>query len=488
MKFLLGIDIGTSGTKAVLFDEKLNIIDMHDETYPLYTIKEKHIEQQPSDWFSATTKCIKNLVDKNDVGDKIVGVGVGGQMHGLVLLDENNEVLRPSIIWCDQRTERECEEITSVIGAEKLIEITANPALTGFTLSKILWVKNNEPEIYSKIAHIMLPKDYINFKLTGKYSTDVSDASGMQLLDIKNRCFSKEILSAFDIKEEWLPKLYESEEVIGTVTDAMATATGLTSKCVLIAGAGDQAASAIGNGIVKEGIVSDNLGSSGVVFAHTDKPLIDSLGRVHTFCHAVKGKWHIMGVTQGFGVSIKWFRDNFAQDKSYKELDAEAIKLMDKASKLIFLPYLMGERTPHLDPNAKGVFFGLDTTDNINTMYKSVLEGVVFSQRDCMSVMEEMGVKATEVRVSGGTARSLIVREMLANNFKSDVTMSDSQESGCKGVAILAGVGANLFDSVEEACEEFVVFSNVTKCTNSNAYDSKYNTYKKLYNNLKELF
>ncbi|MCD6323137.1 MAG: xylulokinase, partial [Clostridiales bacterium] len=312
MKYLMGIDIGTSGTKTVLFDTKGNSIANCTVEYPMYQPKIGWAEQDPLDWWNAVCVSSKEVIEKSGINPTdISGIGLSGQMHGLVLLDENDNVLRHSIIWCDQRTHKECIEITEKVGAKRLVEITANPALTGFTASKILWVRNNEPKIYSKINKILLPKDYIRFMLTGEYATEVSDASGMQLLDIKKRCWSDEVLEKLDIKKEWLGKMYESCENTGVVTKKAAALTGLAAGTIVAGGAGDQAAGAVGNGVVKEGIISSTIGTSGVVFAHMDNIEIDMEGRVHTFCHAVPGAWHVMGVTQGAGLSLKWFRDNF---------------------------------------------------------------------------------------------------------------------------------------------------------------------------------
>jgi xylulokinase len=317
MKYAIGIDVGTSSTKSVIFNEKGDVIYSASREYPLYQPKNGYAEQDPSDWYNACVSTIKEIISESAVsaGD-IVGIGLSGQMHGLVMLDENNEVIRRSIIWCDQRTAKECEEITERVGTERLIEITANPALTGFTASKILWVRNNEPENYKKCRHILLPKDYVRFKLTGVYATEVSDASGMQLLDVPNRCWSDEVLEKLDIDKSMLAKVYESPEITGYITEEMAALTGLKAGTPVVGGAGDNAAAAVGTGVVADGKAFTTIGTSGVVFAHTSDISIDPKGRVHTFCCAVPGCWHIMGVTQGAGLSLKWYKDNFCQDES----------------------------------------------------------------------------------------------------------------------------------------------------------------------------
>ena len=365
MNYLIGSDVGTSGTKTVLFDQTGKIIATAFKDYPLYQPKNGWAEQQPEDWANAVMQTIKEVVEKSNVGaENIKGVGLSGQMHGLVLLYKDNNVLRKSIIWCDQRTQAECDEITEKIGKERLVEITANPAITGFTASKIMWIKNNEPEIWAKTAHILLPKDYVRFALTGEFITDVSDASGMQLMKISERDYSDEVLEKLGIDKKLLPKIIESAQVGGRISKQASEKCALIEGTVVAGSAGDQAAAAIGNGIVEGGIVSCNIGTSGVVFAHTENPLIDAKGRVHTFCHAVENKWHVMGVTQGAGLSMKWFKDNFyaREDKElddvYKLINEDIAEISIGAEGLIYLPYLMGERTPHLDADAKGVFFG----------------------------------------------------------------------------------------------------------------------------------
>ncbi|HOV26169.1 MAG TPA: xylulokinase [Pseudobacteroides sp.] len=493
MSFLLGIDIGTSGTKTVLFDEMGNTIASSVGEYPLYQPNIGWAEQDPEDWWKATCNTIKEVIYKSGVdASEIKGVGLSGQMHGAVLLDKDYNVLRKSIIWCDQRSSAECNEITSLIGKERLIEITANPALTGFTASKILWVKNNEPDVYSKVAKILLPKDYIRFKLTGEFATEVSDASGMQLMDIPGRKWSDEVLDKLGIEKSMLGKLYESQEVTGKVNKEASSLTGLKEGTIVVGGAGDQAAGAIGNGIVKPGVVSSTIGTSGVVFAFSENVSIDPKGRVHTFCHAVPNTWHIMGVTQGAGLSLKWFRDNFCIEEirtaelmkvdPYMLMDKEAEKVAAGCSGLIYLPYLMGERTPHLDPNAKGVFFGLSAKHEKPDMIRAVMEGVVYSLKDCLEIIKEMGVNVSEVRASGGGGKSPLWRQMQADIFGTEITTINSSEGPALGVAILAGVGAGIYSSVMEACDK--VISVKTKQQADMALNSKYNKYYEIYKHL----
>lgn len=501
MKYLIGIDIGTSGTKTVLFDTKGKSVSNCTVEYPMYQPKIGWAEQDPSDWWKAVCESTKNVIKKSGVNvSDIAGIGLSGQMHGLVLLDEDNNVLRKSIIWCDQRTHAECAEITKKVGAKRLIEITANPALTGFTASKILWVRNNEPDVYSKISKILLPKDYIRFMLTGDYATEVSDASGMQLLDIKNRCWSVEVLEKLEIKKEWLGKVYESCENTGCVNEAAAQMTGLAAGTIVAGGAGDQAAGAVGNGIVKEGIISSTIGTSGVVFAHMNNIEIDMKGRVHTFCHAVPGAWHVMGVTQGAGLSLKWFRDNFCIEEMrtadlmgidpYILMDKEAAKITAGAEGVLYLPYLMGERTPHLDPDAKGVFFGLSAAHNKAHMIRAVLEGVVYSLRDCIEIIRGMGIEASQVRASGGGGKSPLWRQMQADMFNTDICTVNSSEGPALGVAILAGVASGIYKDVVSACDEII---NVKETQSpdektANEYSRRYKIYKSLYEHLKDDF
>ncbi len=498
---LIGTDIGTSGTKTVLFDLNGNAVASDTQEYPLYQPQNGWAEQDPEDWWKAVALSIKNVISKSGVSpSQINGVGLSGQMHGLVMLDKNDKVLRRSIIWCDQRTQKECDEITSIVGKEKLIGTTANPALTGFTASKLRWVMNNEPDLFAKCAKIMLPKDYIRYMLTGEFATEVSDASGMQFMDIKNRCWSKELLDILGVDISLLPRMHESYEVTGNVNKYASDLTGLCVGTPVVGGAGDQAACAVGNGIVKNGIVSSTIGTSGVVFAYSEKPAIDPHGRVHTFCHAVPGAWHMMGVTQAAGLSLKWFRDNFCAEEiaEAKKQDIDPYVIMDKmaenagitAHDLIYLPYLMGERTPHLDADCRGVFFGLSAIHTKSDMIRAILEGVCYSLTDCLDIIREMGVDTSSVRVSGGGGKSPIWRQMQADMFDCNVQVLSSSEGGALGVALLAGVGTNVWSSVGEACEAVLsvkkTYAPITE--NTAVYNKKHMLYKQLYISLKDCF
>lgn len=501
MAYVIGVDLGTSGTKTVLFDELGKVVASHTIEYPMYQPQNGYAEQEPADWREAAFATIRACLDKSGVrAEDVKGIGLSGQMHGLVMLDENGEVLRRSIIWCDQRTAAECEEITQRVGAERLIEITANPALTGFTASKILWVRNHEPEIYAKCRHILLPKDYVRYCLTGEFATEVSDASGMQLLDIPSRQWSDEVLEKLDIDKSLLAKVYESPEVTGTLTADAAAKCGLKAGTLVVGGAGDNAAAAVGTGVVRDGRAFTTIGTSGVVFAHTSEITIDPKGRVHTFCCAVPGAWHVMGVTQGAGLSLKWFRDQFCDTEkaTARLMGVDEYYLMDKAAlaspiganKLLYLPYLMGERTPHLDPDARGVFFGLSGMHTKRDMLRAVMEGVTYSLRDCVEVCREMGVNVSDMMACGGGGSSPVWRQMLADLYNCPVKTVDSKEGPALGVAILAMVGAGIYGSVPEACDAIIRTANVQEPVPENvpAYEKFYQMYRTIYPALKDRF
>ena len=501
MRYVIGTDVGTSGTKTVLFDEKGKKIASSTVEYPLYQPQNGWAEQNPADWKKAAIQSIAKVIADSSVDPAdISGVGLTGQMHGLVMLDEESRVLRPSIIWCDQRTGAECELIEKLMTRERLVEITANPALTGFTASKIMWVKKNEPEIFAKCRHILLPKDYIRFVFTGDLASDVSDASGMQLMDICGRCWSDEVLKTLDIDKSLVPKLYESQEITGYITKKAAELTGLKEGTPVVAGAGDNAAAAIGMGVVKQGTAFTTIGTSGVVFAHTDSPLIDKKGRVHTFCHAVKGKWHVMGVTQAAGLSLRWLRDTVctqeigvADEKSvdpYIIMDKEAEKSPVGANRLLYMPYLMGERTPHLDPDARGAFIGLSALHRRGDMIRAVLEGVCYSLKDCAVILREMGVCPDDMKLCGGGAKSPFWRKMLSDVYGINCSITECDEGPAFGAAILAMVGTGIYDSIEKACTELVKIksSDVYDAKLNEKYSSFYGIYKNLYSHLKDDF
>lgn len=501
MEYLLGVDLGTSGTKTVLFDIEGNVKASKTVEYPLYQEKNGWAEQDPLDWWNAAVETIRSVITESGVRNTdIKGLGISGQMHGLVMLDKDGNVLRRSIIWADQRTGKECEEITRLVGEKRLIEITANPALTGFTASKILWVRNNQPEIYAKCAHILLPKDYIRYMLTGDFATEVSDASGMQLLDVPNRCWSDEVLEKLSIDKALLPKVYESPDVTGVISEKAAELTGLAAGMIVVGGAGDNAAAAVGTGVVENGKAFTTIGTSGVVFAHTDNISIDPKGRIHSLCCAVPGAWHVMGVAQSSGLSLKWFRDNFCHAEieaaagmgvdPYYIMDQQAARSPIGCNRLLYMPYLMGERSPHLDPDCRAAFIGLNTIHTKYDMLRAIMEGVTYSLRDSLEVLREMGGSVDCMLACGGGGTSKLWRQMLADTFNCSVRTVASKEGPALGVAILAGVGAGIYPSVQEGCRRVIRLNAPQEPIAENVpqYEAYYRMYVKLYPALKNFY
>jgi xylulokinase len=488
-KYLIGMDIGTSGTKSVLFDTEGNAIKSALAEYPLYQPKNGYAEQNPEDWWEAVLKTLQEIVPAATDG-RIVGIGLSGQMHSLVLLNKDNQVIRPAILWCDQRTAKECEEIENLIGRERLIEITANPALPGFTASKIIWVKKHERENFDLAAHILLAKDYIRFKLTGEYATEVSDASGMQLLDVKKRCWSEEVCEKLGVDMSLLARVYESPEITGRITREVALLTGLDEGTVVAGGAGDNAAAAIGVGVYREGKAFTTIGTSGVVFAPTSNPVIDNGGRVHTFCAAVPGTWHVMGVTQAAGLSLNWFRSNLAESISYREIDAECEKIPVGAEKLIYLPYLMGERTPILDSNARGVFFGLSAMHNKIHLARAVIEGVSYSLYSCLEILKEMNIELDDMALCGGGGKSRFWQQMLCDIYAMPIKTMQSDEGAALGAAILGGCAAGVYSSVADGCDKTVKAKEpcLPDLEKTAEYRKFYSLYSSLYTALKDSF
>ena len=494
-QYILGIDVGTSQMKVALFDLDGRAVASATPAYPVYQPQNGWAEQDAEDWWNAAVTGIREVLHGIDAAS-VAAVGLGGQMHGLVMLDEAGAPVRRSILWCDQRTADECRQITETVGAERLLTLTANPALTGFTASKILWVRNHEPENYKKCAHILLPKDYVRYRLTGEFATDVSDASGMQLLDVANRCWSEEMLKALDIDCALLAKVYESPEVTGMVTEDAARLTGLCAGTPVVAGAGDNAAAAVGTGCIRDGKSFTTIGTSGVVYAHTSRMAADPAGRIHTFCCAVPGQWHVMGVTQAAGLSLSWLRQNICPELSYREMDALAEQTPIGAEKLIYLPYLMGERTPHLDADARGVFFGLSGMHTRAHLIRAVLEGVSYSLKDCQRIIEGVIGPIGETTVCGGGAASGLWRQMIADVYGCKVQTLRANEGVALGAAILAGVGAGIYQSVAAGCDRIVevkeeilpVAENTEKYRKVYAfYDSLYDTMKASYQSLSKM-
>ncbi|MDR0570980.1 MAG: xylulokinase [Clostridiales Family XIII bacterium] len=501
MRYLIGIDLGTSGVKAAIFDEKGFCVSSSTVEYPLYQPQNGWAEQKPDEWWEAVASALRGIMGKSGAQPQdVAGIGLSGQMHGLVMLDEAGRPLRDSILWCDGRTARECAEITEAIGAKRLIEITANPALAGFTAGKILWVRRHEPDVYSACRHILLPKDYIRYKLCGVFATEVSDASGMNLLDVPKRDWSDEVLEKLGIDAEWLPKMHESCEITGYVTPEAAALTGLAPGIPVVGGAGDNAAAAVGTGVVESGKAFTTIGTSGVIFAHADEVAIDPAGRVHTFCSAVPGAWTVMSCTLAAGGSLKWLRDNFygAEMKAAAEMDADPYTLMTKqaelspigSNRLIFLPYLMGERSPILDPDARGVFFGLSGMHMRRDMLRAVMEGVVYSLRECLDVFKEMGVGFREMLATGGGSRSVFWRRMMADVYNCPVVTLKNEEGPALGAAILAGVGTGVYESLPKACAALIETEGRLEPdpVSGAAYEPYYVLYKDVYSSLREQF
>jgi xylulokinase len=466
---LLGIDVGTGGTRALVVDETGSIIaSATAEHEPFRSPQTGWAEQDARDWWRASKEAVRRVLSHPDVvADDIACVGFSGQMHGAVLLDESGEPLRPALIWCDQRTDEQCRDITERIGAERLIELVSNPALTNFTLTKLLWVREREPANWSRFRSLLLPKDYVRFRLTNERAIDVAEASGTLLLDVANRRWSDAMLDALEIDKSCLPALFESQEICGRVSADGAEATGLREGTPVVAGAGDQAAGAVGMGIVRPGAVSATIGTSGVVFAATDRPALDKRGRVHTFCHAVPGRWHVMGVTQSAGLSLRWFRDRFGVVEASREKDAEKRDPYDALSEeaatappgsdgVLWAPYLMGERTPHLDPRARAALVGLTASHTRAHVVRAIMEGVAFSLRDTLTIFAEMDVPVETIRLGGGGARSSLWRQIQANIYGRAVEILAAEEGAAYGAALLAGVGSGLWRSVDEACAQAV--------------------------------
>lgn len=416
-------------------------------------------------------------------------------MHGAVMLDEQGNVIRPALIWCDVRSDPQCREITEKVGADRLIQLTCNPALANFTATKLLWVQENEPANWRRVRYVMLPKDYVRYHMTGERATDVADGSGTLLLDVPKRQWSTEMLGAINLRQEILPALYESPQVCGKVSSAGEAATGLKMGTPVVAGAGDQAAGAVGLGVVAPGAVSSTIGTSGVVFAATDCPALDREGRVHTFCHAIAGRWHVMGVTQAAGLSLRWFRDQFgagADDGGdpYQRLSDEAATVPAGSDGLLWTPYLMGERTPHLDPQARGALVGLTAKHTRAHVIRAIMEGVVFSLRDTFTIFERMNVPVDRIRLGGGGARSPLWRQIQADVFGREVEWLEAEEGAAYGAALLAGVGAGMWRSVDEACATAVRVQQklspnpaITTVLNDN-----YAAYRRVYAATREIF
>ncbi len=490
--YFLGIDVSTTGAKALLVDEQGQVVSSATTPLSLSTPQPLWSEQDPQEWWQGTANSIRQaLAQAGATGEQVRAVGLTGQMHGLVLMDVQGRVLRPAILWNDQRTAAECEEITQKLGFERLLHITGNKALTGFTAPKILWVRNHEPHIYAQAAHVLLPKDYVRYCLTGDYAVDKADGSGMILFDLQQRDFSQEVLDCLEIPREWMPRSYEGPEVTGVVTAAGAAETGLKPGTPVVAGGGDQAAQAVGVGAVTSGIVALTLGTSGVVFATTPGPFVEPGGRLHAFCHSVPGAWHFMGVMLSAAGSLQWYRDTLAPGVSFDDLLAPAAGIPAGSEGLFFLPYLTGERTPHPDPLARAGFIGLTVRHNQAHMTRAVLEGVAFGLRDSMELIRSAGLGAIDqVRVSGGGAKSPLWRQILANVMNAELVTVNTTEGAAFGAALLAGVGSGAWASVPEACQATIhtTASTAPQPAEVAVYQNAYPLYQGLYPALKPTF
>ena len=483
MAYFVGIDTSTTATKALLVDAAGQVVAVASSEYTYETPRPLWAEQHPDLWWQATIASVRRVLALSGVdAGEVEGVGLTGQMHGLVLLDET-DVLRPAILWNDQRTAAECDQIRALVGKERLIQITGNDALAGFTAPKILWVRNHEPEIFARVRHILLPKDYVRLKLTGGYATDKADGAGTVLFDLRRRDWSPEVVAALDIDPAWLPPTFEGPQVTGHLTPEAAAATGLRAGTPVVGGGGDQAAGAVGTGAVVEGLVSLSLGTSGVVFAAADRPIVEPEGRLHAFCHALEDRWHLMGVMLSAAGSLRWYRDTLAPGVDFETLLVPAARIAPGSEGLLFLPYLTGERTPHPDPLARGAFVGLTVRHTLPHLTRALLEGVAFGLRDSFELMRAAGLAdISQVRVTGGGARSPLWRQILADVLETELVTVNTTEGAAYGAALLAATGSGAFPSVEAACAATVRLTGSTvPGAASAAYREIYPLYRDLY-------
>ena len=486
---ILGIDIGTGGTRAVLIDAKGAVLATETADHPPFASpKPGWAEQDPDDWWRAAVIVIKKIVAKFPA-ESIAAIGLTGQMHGSVLLDRDDRPIRTALLWCDQRTEKQCEEITRKVGAKKLIKLVSNPAISGFTLPKLLWVRENEPKTWKQVKSILLPKDYVRFRLSGDKASDVADSSGTLLFDVRNRKWSSEMIESFEIGVDRLTTVYESIVLTGQVSKQAAAQTGLRTGTQIVAGAGDNAAGAIGTGITKPGAVSCTIGTSGVVFAVSDAPRLDPKGRIHTMCHAIPGRWHNTGVTLAAGLSLKWFKQNFGGGKSYEELDKKAGSAPPGSDRAIWLPYLMGERSPHLDPHARAAFTDLTASHTTAHLTRAIMEGVAFSLRDSLEIFKGNGVVVNNIRLGGGGTKSPVWSQIQADVYGEKVETLAADEGVAYGAALLAGVGIGIWRSVDDACKKTIRVDDKFAPDRKRVavLNKQYEKYKKLYPLLRSL-
>lgn len=495
MEYYLGLDLGTSSIKTVLFDVEGKEIGQSSIEYPIYQPHNGWSEQEPKDWYIAAVKTVRSVMDETKVPKEAVkGLGISGQMMGAVMLDKNGHSLRRAILWNDGRTTESCEHVREIVGDDLFMKYSCTPARPGLTAAKIQWVKDNQPEVYERVAHIMLPKDYLRYRLTGEYATEVSDASATQILDVPNRKWSDEIMAAMDLKESVLGKVYESAEITGYVLPEVAEAMGITSRCAVVGGASDNAAAGVGTGIVTPGSAMTTIGTSGTVFAFSEKPVIDQNQSVYTFCMPVPGAWHFMGSVNSAGASLKWWRNNFyADDEDYSEINKDAVFSKPGANRLIYLPYLNGEQSPHFNLTCRGSFVGLAAIHTKADMTRAVLEGVTYALRDIMSGIRNTGIEPENVRMCGGGSKSPFWRQLLADIYDLPVALPDmnSENSAALGVAILATVGTGAYKSVPEACDKIVKMRQEIYLPNEEKvriYNKVYKEFDALYPKLKDNF
>lgn len=502
MSVFLGIDIGTSGTRTLAMQQDGTILATATEEYPLSSPKPGWSEQDPADWWKASVRTIQRVMKAARLkAADVAGIGLSGQMHGSVFLDKSGQVIRPALLWNDQRTAAECAEIESLAGGRsKLIQLVANPALTGFTAPKILWLRHREKKNFDRTVQILLPKDYVRYRLTGEFATEVSDASGTLLLDVVNRCWSTTLLDKLQLDPGLLPAVYESEDVTGTLSPLVAAELGLAAGTPVVGGGGDQAASAIGNGIVRKGVVSATMGTSGVMFAHSDQVQVDPAGRLHTFCHAVRGKWHVMGCVLSAGGSLQWFRNQLCEAEvaaaakkkvdPYELITQQAAEAPAGCEGLFFLPYLTGERTPHADPYARACWIGLSLRHGRKHMARAVMEGATFAMRDTLEIIREMQIPVKEIRLSGGGARSPFWRQMQADIYGQPVCTINAEQGPAFGVALLAAAGTGAYKDVVEACRATIQVTTRTpqKAAAVKRYNIAYPIYRQLYQSLRDDF
>ena len=491
MSYLLGIDLGTSSVKAVLIDESGTVAAVAQEEYGIDTPHPNWAEQDPETWWRATCAVVNGAVGKSPVGpDAIKAIGFSGQMHGTVCLGRNGTPLRPAVIWADQRSAEQCEKIYSTVGREKLAEMTCNPVAPGFMAASVLWVKENEPDTFANVKHLLLPKDYVRYRMTGRPASEPSDACSTLLFDTKARDWSRELVDMLDLPPDILPPIVRSRDVVGELTREAAAELGLDAGIPVTAGGGDQPIAAIANGVIEPGLLLATIGTGGQLFTPLAEPTYDPQLRTHTFCHAVPDRWFIMGATLSAGLSLRWFRDNVADGIPYARLSEEAAEVPPGSDGLIFLPYLVGERTPHMDPKATGCFVGLTLRHGRAHMARAIMEGVAFAMRDSLEIFKELGVTTHKAIASGGGARSPIWRQIQADVFGVDLVTVDVAEQAGVGAALLAGVGVGVFSNVAEACERAISYGETTSPIEENRalYSERYDLFRSLYPSLRGVF